>query len=61
MRILSLFLLLQGIWPSVSKPLNSQKPSATLTTNPNFVDNAIIPTESGQIGINPVDVPLKED
>ncbi|KAJ3532557.1 hypothetical protein NM208_g8263 [Fusarium decemcellulare] len=61
MGVLSRILLLSGISFCAAKPLNSQNPSATASTSPDFIANAIIPTTSGQIGINPVDVPLKED
>ncbi|KAF4946654.1 hypothetical protein FSARC_14144 [Fusarium sarcochroum] len=55
MGTLSGILMLVGISLCAAKPLSSQKSTATLTASPDFIANAIVPTASGQIGINPVD------
>jgi hypothetical protein len=59
--LLSYFVVLSGIALCDANPVTQLVPSATLSSVPDFAVNAIIPTASGQIGINPVDIPLKKD
>jgi hypothetical protein len=61
MEFLSLVALLSSLLLCDAKPLEQPIPTATLSGIPDFAVNAIIPTASGQIGINPVDIPLKKD
>ncbi|KAM0229027.1 hypothetical protein ACHAPO_010304 [Fusarium lateritium] len=61
MEILPLFVLLFSFSQCHAKPLEQPKPTVTQSSGPDFAVNAIIPTASGQIGINPVDIPQTKD